>query len=89
MSVNGVAALFATAGPVIPNYGSQSSSCVVHNHLFCSDWISHNWGPVLWPALREHVILAAVAVSIGFVDLDGARARSTPLPAPGAAPRSS
>jgi osmoprotectant transport system permease protein len=58
--------VLAAAGPVIPNYGSQSSSCVVHNHLFCTDWLSRNWGPVLWPALREHVILSVVAVAIGF-----------------------
>jgi osmoprotectant transport system permease protein len=38
----------------------------VHNHLFCTDWVSHNWGPVLWPALRGHILLALVAVSIGF-----------------------
>jgi osmoprotectant transport system permease protein len=56
----------AAAEPVIPNYGAQSSSCVVHNHLFCTDWVSHNWGPVLWPALRGHILLALVAVSIGF-----------------------
>jgi osmoprotectant transport system permease protein len=57
----------AVAEPVIPNYGAQSSSCVVQNHLFCTDWVSHNWGPVLWPALRGHILLALVAVSIGFV----------------------
>jgi osmoprotectant transport system permease protein len=56
----------AAAEPVIPNYGAQSSSCVVHNHLFCTDWVSHNWGPVLWPALRGHILLALVAVGIGF-----------------------
>jgi osmoprotectant transport system permease protein len=56
----------AAAEPVIPNYGAQSSSCVVHNHLFCTDWVTHNWGPVLWPALRGHILLALVAVSIGF-----------------------
>ena len=61
------ATLLAAAGPVIPNYSAQSSSCVVHNHLFCTDWVRENWGPVLWPALREHIILAVVAVSIGFV----------------------
>jgi osmoprotectant transport system permease protein len=59
--------VMAAAEPVIPNYGAQSSSCVVHNHLFCTDWVSHNWGPVLWPALRGHILLALVAVSIGFV----------------------
>jgi osmoprotectant transport system permease protein len=57
----------AAAEPVIPNYAAQSSSCVVHNHLFCTDWVSQNWGPVLWPALRGHIVLALVAVSIGFV----------------------
>ena len=54
-------------GPVIPNYGAGSSSCVVHNHFFCADWVGHNWGPVLWPALRGHVVLTLVAVAIGFV----------------------
>ncbi len=58
--------LLAASGPVIPNYGAQSSSCVVHNHLFCLDWIDHNWSPVLWPALRQHVYLALAAVMIGF-----------------------
>lgn len=57
----------ATAGPVIPNYSSQSSSCEVHNRFFCFEWVSHNWGPVLWPALREHILLALVAVGIGLV----------------------
>jgi osmoprotectant transport system permease protein len=58
---------FAAAGPVIPDYHAESSSCVIQNKLFCTDWISHNWGPVLWPALRQHVLLAVVAVAIGFV----------------------
>jgi osmoprotectant transport system permease protein len=62
-----VSATLAAAGPVIPNYGAHSSSCVVHNHLFCADWIRDNWGPILWPALRQHLVLALVAVSIGFV----------------------
>jgi osmoprotectant transport system permease protein len=56
----------ATAGPVIPDYATHSSSCVVHNHLFCTDWVSRNWGPILWPALRGHVVLCLVAVAIGF-----------------------
>jgi osmoprotectant transport system permease protein len=57
----------AAAGPVIPNYAAQSSSCEIHNRFFCAEWVSRNWGPVLWPALREHVVLAVVAVAIGFV----------------------
>ncbi len=55
------------AAPVIPNFGAHTSSCVVHNHLLCWEWISANWAPVLWPALRQHVYLAAIAVAIGLV----------------------
>ncbi len=58
---------FAAAGPVIPEYAKHSSQCEVHNHLFCWEWIGHNWGVVLWPALRQHIYLALIAVSIGFV----------------------
>jgi osmoprotectant transport system permease protein len=53
-------------GPVIPNYAAQSSKCVVENHLFCFEWVRQNWGPVLWPALRQHILLTLVAVAIGF-----------------------
>jgi osmoprotectant transport system permease protein len=60
-----LAALAAT-GPVIPNYAAQSSSCEIHNRLFCADWVRRNWGPVLWPAVREHIVLALIAVTIGF-----------------------
>jgi osmoprotectant transport system permease protein len=56
----------AAAGPVIPNFSSHSSSCAVHNHLFCTGWLKENWGPILWPALRQHVLLTAIAVAIGF-----------------------
>ncbi len=58
------------AGPVIPNFGGGSGSsfaCERANRLFCSDWVSHNWGSVLWPALRQHVVLTLIAVVIGFV----------------------
>jgi osmoprotectant transport system permease protein len=60
---------FAAAGPVIPNFGGSSSSfaCERANRLFCSNWVSRNWSTVLWPALRQHVVLTAIAVSIGFV----------------------
>jgi osmoprotectant transport system permease protein len=61
-----MSALVGAAGPVIPNYAAQSSKCVVENHFFCVDWVRHNWGPVLWPALRQHVLLTLVAVAIGF-----------------------
>ncbi len=59
------------SGPVIPNFGggngSSSFACERANRLFCSDWVSHNWSTVLWPALRQHVVLTLIAVSIGFV----------------------
>jgi osmoprotectant transport system permease protein len=54
------------SGPIIPDYAAHSSSCVVHNHAFCWGWVNENWGSVLWPALRQHVVLVAVAVGIGF-----------------------
>jgi osmoprotectant transport system permease protein len=61
--------LLAAGGPVIPNFGGGSTSfaCERANRLFCSDWVSRNWSPVLWPALRQHVVLTLIAVSIGFV----------------------
>jgi osmoprotectant transport system permease protein len=58
--------VLAATGPVIPNYAAQSSGCEIHNRVFCWSWVRRNWGPVLWPALREHVLLALVAVAIGF-----------------------
>jgi osmoprotectant transport system permease protein len=61
-----VSTLLAASGPVIPNYGASSSSCVVQNRFFCVDWFKHNWAPVLWPALRQHIVLTLLAVAIGF-----------------------
>jgi osmoprotectant transport system permease protein len=59
--------LIAASGPVIPNFGGGAFSCERANPLFCFDWVSRNWGGVLWPALREHILLTVVAVTIGFV----------------------
>jgi osmoprotectant transport system permease protein len=61
--------VFAAAHPVIPNFGGSPSSyaCERANRLFCSGWVSRNWSTVLWPALRQHVVLTLIAVSIGFV----------------------
>ncbi len=59
--------LLAATGPVIPNYSAHSSKCVVQNHFFCTEWVSHNWSSILWPALTQHVMLTAIAVAIGFV----------------------
>jgi osmoprotectant transport system permease protein len=60
---------YVAGGPVIPNFGGGSSSfaCERANRLFCTHWLSENWDSVLWPALRQHVILTLIAVSIGFV----------------------
>jgi osmoprotectant transport system permease protein len=60
--------IFAAGGPIIPNFGGGASSfaCERANRLFCSDWVSRNWSSVLWPALRQHVVLTLIAVSIGF-----------------------
>jgi osmoprotectant transport system permease protein len=53
---------------IIPNFGGKASSyaCERANHLFCFNWVSRNWGSVLWPALRQHIELTIVAVAIGF-----------------------
>ena len=62
--------ILLAAGPVIPSFGggnSSSFSCERANHLFCSGWVSRNWGSVLWPALRQHVVLTLIAVVIGFL----------------------
>jgi osmoprotectant transport system permease protein len=59
----------AAGGPVIPTFGGSSSSfaCERANRLFCSHWVSQNWSTVLWPALRQHIVLTVIAISIGFV----------------------
>ncbi len=59
----------AAAGPVIPTFGGspKSFACERANHLFCWQWVSRNWSTVLWPALRQHVVLTLIAISIGFV----------------------
>jgi osmoprotectant transport system permease protein len=61
--------LLATGGnPVIPSFGgsTQQFACERANRLFCSDWVSRNWSTVLWPALRQHIVLTLIAVAIGF-----------------------
>lgn len=59
----------AGSGPVIPTFGGSASSyaCERANRLFCVHWFSQNWSSVLWPALRQHVVLTLIAVSIGFL----------------------
>jgi osmoprotectant transport system permease protein len=59
--------LFAAGGPVIPTFGGHSQfACERANRTFCWGWFKQNWGSVLWPALRQHIVLAVIAVTIGF-----------------------
>jgi osmoprotectant transport system permease protein len=53
-------------GPVIPNFG-KGSKCETENHTFCWGWVQNHWGDTLQPALLDHLKLAGLAVSIGFV----------------------
>ncbi len=57
------------AAPVIPNFGGNPSSfaCERANRLFCPEWVSRNWSTVLWPALRQHIVLTLIAVVLGFL----------------------
>jgi osmoprotectant transport system permease protein len=61
--------LASATGPVIPSFGGRAGSfaCERANRVFCSDWVSRNWSTVLWPSLRQHIVLTLIAVSIGFV----------------------
>ncbi len=60
--------LLASSGPVIPSFGGSPSSfaCERANRLFCTHWFSQNWSTLLWPAVRQHVVLTVIAVVIGF-----------------------
>jgi osmoprotectant transport system permease protein len=53
---------------IIPRFGGSAASfrCERNNGLFCTNWLTSNWGSVLWPALRQHVLLTIIAVAIGF-----------------------
>lgn len=55
------------AQTVIPDFGGGANSCVRENRGFCWSWVQDNWSSVLWPAVRQHVELTAIAVAIGFV----------------------
>jgi osmoprotectant transport system permease protein len=61
-------ALIAQSGPVIPNFGGGgSNSCVRENRTFCWDWFTSHWSSNFQPHLVEHIVLTAIAVSVGFV----------------------
>jgi osmoprotectant transport system permease protein len=56
------------ADTVIPDFGGGgANSCVRQNRTFCWDWVRDNWSGILWPALRQHVLLTAIAVVIGLL----------------------
>jgi osmoprotectant transport system permease protein len=61
--------LAVSHAPVIPSFGGGSSSfaCERANRLFCPGWVSRNWDSVLWPALRQHILLTVIAVAAGFL----------------------
>jgi osmoprotectant transport system permease protein len=54
------------ADTVIPNFGGGAHSCVRENRGFCWSWVQDNWNSVLWPAVRQHIELTAIAIVIGF-----------------------
>ncbi len=54
------------ADTVIPDFGGGAHSCVRENKGFCWSWVQDNWGGVLWPAVRQHVVLTLIAIVIGF-----------------------
>jgi osmoprotectant transport system permease protein len=59
--------LAAAPAVVIPDFGGSAHSCVRENSGICWGWIRENWASVLWPALRQHIVLTVIAVGVGFV----------------------
>jgi osmoprotectant transport system permease protein len=60
--------LTASSAPVIPTFGAPKNfACERANGTFCWHWFSSNWASVLWPALRQHIVLTLLAVGIGFL----------------------
>jgi osmoprotectant transport system permease protein len=55
------------AQTVIPDFGGGENSCVRQNKGLCWNWVKDNWSDVLFPAVRQHVALTAIAVAVGFV----------------------
>ncbi len=53
---------------MIPTFGGGQNAfaCERANRLFCWHWVAQNWSSVLWPALRQHVVLTVIAVVLGF-----------------------
>jgi len=60
--------LVAAAAPIIPTFGggAKAFACERANRLFCWNWFSENWSSILWPALRQHVVLCLIAIAFGL-----------------------
>jgi osmoprotectant transport system permease protein len=53
----------AGPGPVIPSFGHSDCPPAA---LFCASWLTANWGPLLAPALVQHIYLTVIAVGAGL-----------------------
>ena len=42
---------------------ASAHSCVRENSGICWGWIRENWASVLWPALRQHIVLTVIAIN--------------------------
>jgi osmoprotectant transport system permease protein len=62
----GPVVVFASGGPVIPNFGASADKCEVNNGLFCWHWFTQHWSSTFSPALVQHIVLVLIAVGIGF-----------------------
>ena len=64
-----VSLVLAAGGPVIPSFGGAARRSPASAPTGCSarTGSSRTGAPLLWPALRQHVVLTLIAVSIGFV----------------------
>ena len=72
----------AAAGPVIPNFaGAQLELRGRTTSFSAGDWVEPQLGTVLWPALRQHVVLTLIAVAIGFAISMALALVAAPLPA--------
>src|ERR1700712_3279245 len=58
------------AGPVVPNFGGGTDSCVDHNRFFCWSYFTDNWNGGKYKfetRLIEHIELTLIALVVGFV----------------------
>ncbi len=70
-------------GPIIPQASARRTSTRASAPTACSAGAgsSRTGSSILWPALRQHVVLVLIAVGDRLCDLDGAGAARPPLPA--------